>query len=114
MVITSLAATISIGKLGAACLASSVRSALGCPTRMMRTPYSRAASTLPSTSGRGAWSPPMASTAIVIIGFRPQATEDYELGRFLSGFPFVITTVGTNLVRLLHFMAIGALAERRL
>jgi hypothetical protein len=50
----------------------------------------------------------------VIIGFRPQTTGDYELGRFLSGFPFVITTVGTNLVRLLHFMAIRALAERRL
>ncbi len=41
------------------------------PTRSTRTPYSLAARTLPSTSGRGAWSPPMASTAIVIIGDFP-------------------------------------------
>src|ERR1700688_1913140 len=114
MVITSLAATISIGKLGAASLASSARRALGCPTRIMRTPYSRAASTLPSTSGRGAWSPPMASTAIVIIGFSAQTTEHYAIRRFLSGCAFVITTVRTSLVRLLHIVAIRALAERRL
>jgi len=35
--------------------------------QQMRTPNSRAATTAPSTSGRGAWSPPIASTAIVII-----------------------------------------------
>src|ERR1700730_5029684 len=33
----------------------------------MRTPNSRAATTAPSTSARGAWSPPIASTAMVII-----------------------------------------------
>ncbi len=69
MVITSLAGTISIGRFGDACLASSARTTFGCPTSKTRTPSSRAASTLPSTSGRGAWSPPMASTAMVIMGF---------------------------------------------
>jgi len=44
------------------------------PNQQNRTPYSRAASTLPSTSGRGALSPPMASTAMVIMEARPGST----------------------------------------
>src|SRR5258707_31475 len=56
MVITSLAGTISIGRFGAACFASSARTTFCSPTSKIRTPNSRAASTLPSTSGRGAWS----------------------------------------------------------
>src|ERR1700688_4941759 len=129
MVITSLAATISIGKLGAASLASSARRALGCPTRIMRTPYSRAASTLPSTSGRGAWSPPMASTAIVIMGGFDQAIPEkipverlslksmrnVSLGRHvLNRFALVVATVWANLVWLLHFVAIRAFSQRGL
>ena len=69
MVITSPAGTISMGRLGEACLANSARTTFGWPTSKMRIPSSRAASTLPSTSGRGAWSPPIASTAMVIMGF---------------------------------------------
>src|SRR6266478_6621264 len=68
MVITSLAGTISIFSPLRSCLASSAFTTCGCPTSITRTPSSRAASTLPSTSGRGALSPPIASTAIVIIG----------------------------------------------
>jgi hypothetical protein len=45
------------------------------------------------------------------LDFVRRLQEDYELLRFLSGFPFVITTVGTNLMWLLHFVAIRALAE---
>src|SRR5215469_108779 len=69
MVITSLAGTISTSKDGLVNCASTCRITCGCPTRRTLTPYSSAARTLPSTSGRGAWSPPMASTAIVIMGF---------------------------------------------
>src|ERR1700719_405284 len=113
MLITSLAGTTSIGKFGSACLASSARTALGCPTSRMRTPYSRAASTLPSTAGRGAWSPPMASTAIVIMGGFDQAIPEklpverlsltsirnVSLGRHvLNRFALVVATMGAHLV----------------
>src|SRR5580704_5981956 len=75
MVITSLASTTSMGTVGRECLASSARTTLGGPTSTILTPYSSAARTLPSTSGRGAWSPPMASTAIVIMEFFPETPE---------------------------------------
>src|SRR5271163_315240 len=117
MVITSLAGTISIGKFGAACLASSARTTFGCPTSITRTPNSRAASTLPSTSGRGALSPPMASTAIVIMDDLPAGYRALRLGRrrfLFHGFAFVIATVWAGLMGLLHFVAIGAFAERGL
>src|SRR5450631_645918 len=129
MVITSLAGTTSIGKFGSACLANSARTMAGCPTKSIRTPYSRAASTLPSTSGRGAWSPPMASTAIVIMGGVDQAipekvplerlTRNPPLratsGRYvLNRFAFVVAAVGANVVRLLHLMAMRAFGQRRL
>src|SRR5271155_759241 len=128
MVITSVAGTTSIGKFGSACLASSARTAFGCPTSRMRTPYSRAASTLPSTSGRGAWSPPMASTAIVIMGGFDQAIPEklpveklsltsirnVSLGRHvLNRFALVVAAMGADLVRLLHFVAIRAFSQRR-
>jgi len=117
MLITSLADTISMGKLGEASRASSKRTTFGWPTSNTRTPSSRAASTLPSTSGRGAWSPPMASTAMVIMGFSPQAKREKakSLGcRFLRRFALVITAMRTNLVRLLHFVAIRTLGQRGL
>src|SRR5215469_11949610 len=116
MVITSLAGTISTGRLGSiACLASSPRTTFGGPTIKTRTPNSRAASTLPSTSGRGAWSPPMASTAIVIMGFLPADSAKREnLSRFLYRFALVVAAMRTRLVRLLHFMAIRTLAQLRL
>jgi len=45
------AATISIGRLGAACLANSARTTCGWPTSKIRTPNSRAARTLPRPRG---------------------------------------------------------------
>src|SRR5580700_10866403 len=109
-----------MGKFGAACLASSARTIWGCPTSITRTPSSRAARTLPSTSGRGALSPPMASTAIVIIGFTYRQFLDgtrqkkAASGRLVQhGAAFVEAAMGTSLVRLLGFVAIRAFAERR-
>src|ERR1700676_2933739 len=75
MVITSLAGTISMGTSVFARCDSCDLIALGWPTKRIFTPYSCAANTLPSTSGRGAWSPPMASTAIVIMEILPMLQE---------------------------------------
>src|SRR5450432_1007106 len=128
MVITSLAGTTSIGKFGSACLANSARTMAGCPTKSTRTPYSRAASTLPSTSGRGALSPPMASTAIVIMDFVfwrtaarlgrdaevAQRISDFYRGTlsgFLDGLALILPTIRADLVRLLHFVAVRALGQ---
>src|SRR3989475_8344659 len=119
MLITSLADTISIGKLGEACLASSKRTTFGWPTSNTRTPNSRAASTLPSTSGRGALSPPIASTAIVIMGtwYRSARYECYKLRRlrpyFFDGFALVVAAVRADPVRLLRLMAVRAIRARR-
>src|SRR6266700_1946612 len=115
MVITSVAGTISMGRFGEACRASSARTTLCWPTSRMRTPNSRAASTLPSTSGRGAWSPPMASTAMVIMGFCPQNQRNAKsLSRRLYRLALVVAAVRTHLVRLLHFMTIRAFGPRKL
>ena len=67
IVMTSFAGTISTGNPRCECFASSRFRSGARPTSRMRTPYSRAAAIAPSTSGRGAWSPPIASTAMVII-----------------------------------------------
>src|SRR3984893_8204728 len=96
----------------------------------MRTPYSSAARTLPSTSGRGALSPPMASTAIVIMGLSSGNSGQPGTAGHTSGHArskpgkklealldvvnrpaFVITAMRTSLVRLLHFVAIRTLGH---
>ncbi len=118
MVITSVAGTISMGRFGVACRASSARTTLCWPTSKMRTSNSRAASTLPSTSGRGAWSPPMASTAMVIMGFLSARLREKNLKslrcRFLSRFALIVSAMRANLVRLLHFVAVRTLRQRGL
>ena len=109
--------------------ANSARIALGCPTNSTLTPYSRAANTLPSTSGRGAWSPPMASTAMVIMGiFRRLrqvqvgttncADRDFaspalsaELLGIVNRPALVVAAMRASPVRLLHFVAVRTLAE---
>src|SRR5215470_6036172 len=105
-----------MGRFGSmACLASSARTTFGCPTSKTRTPNSRAACTLPSTSGRGAWSPPMASTAMVIMGFCPQDQRNAKsLSRRLYRFALIVAAMRTRLVRLLHLMAIRTFAQLRL
>src|SRR5215467_1391671 len=117
MVITSPAAAISSGNCCQSCLPSSAFTTEGWPTSTTRTPSSRAASTLPSTSGRGAWSPPIASTAIVIMESYCRRTGNgrIRLGRgVFDGLALVIAAVRASLVRLLHFVAVGALAQGRL
>ena len=71
MAITSLAGTTSIERPRCLWRANSRLTSAGCPTSRMRVPSSRAARMDPSTSVRGAASPPIASTAIVIIGSLP-------------------------------------------
>src|SRR5882724_10935932 len=131
MVITSLAGTISIGSDALPKLARVLRIAWGCPTSKMRTPYSSAARTLPSTSGRGALSPPMASTAIVIMGLSSGNSGQPETAGHTSGHAlskpgikleplldvvnrpaFVVTAMRTSPVGLLHFVAIRTLGHR--
>src|SRR5450432_3109535 len=56
----------------------------------------------------------MASTAIVIIGFSSAGYKKCDLCRLLGGLSLVVATVRADLVRLLHFVAIRTLAERRL
>src|ERR1700688_4632553 len=131
MVITSVAGIISIGREGLPKLAKAPRITWGCPTSRTRTPYSSAARTLPSTSGRGALSPPMASTAIVIMGLssgnsgKPETAEHTSCqtlskpGKKLDLLldvvnrpPFVITAMRTSPVGLLHFVAIRPLGHR--
>ena len=52
--------------LAAACAASSDLSCVERPVRMTSMPKASAAATAPSTTTAGAWSPPIASTAIVM------------------------------------------------
>src|SRR5882724_12483898 len=127
MVITSLAGTISIGSDALPKLARVLRIAWGCPTSKMRTPYSSAARTLPSTSGRGALSPPMASTAIVIMGLssgklraaghtsgHARSEPGIKLTPLLDVVnrpTFVVTAMRTSPVGLLHFVAIRTLGH---
>src|SRR5258707_9021370 len=101
------------------------------PTTKLPTPYSSAARTLPSTSGRGALSPPMASTAIVIMGLSSGNSGQPETAGHTSGHAlskpgikleplldvvnrpaFVLTAMRTSPVGLLHFVAIRTLGHR--
>ena len=50
----------------APCSSSSGRNVPASPVRTIRTPCSRTAATAPATWSRGAWSPPMASSTIVV------------------------------------------------
>src|SRR3984893_15983311 len=130
MVITSVAGTISIGSEGLPKLAKAPRITWGCPTSRMRTPYSSAARTLPSTSGRGALSPPMASTAIVIMGLSSGNSGQPGTAGHTSGHArskpgkklealldvvnrpaFVTNIMRTSPMRLLHFVAIRTLGH---
>src|SRR5579862_2553706 len=71
MVTTSVALRISIGRRDAVgWQLSSRRRTSSWPTRMTFTPSVDAARIAPSTSDLGARSPPMASTAMVVIGSR--------------------------------------------
>src|SRR5258708_39852048 len=85
---------------------------------MIRTPKSRAGCTALSTSGRGAWSPPIASRAMGIIQ-APVGKPRKDHGRRGSGpgvhnFPaFIVTTLRASLVRLFHFVTVRALSEGR-
>ena len=69
---SSIATDSSAGSMytsaAAGSLASSGRSWPGLPVRAIRTPSSRAALIAPATISPGAWSPPMASTAIIRRG----------------------------------------------
>src|ERR1700686_3235019 len=130
MVIASVAGTMSIGREGLPKLAKAPRITWGCPTSRMRTPYSSAARTLPSTSGRGALSPPMASTAIVIMGLSSGDSGKLRAAGHTNGHAppepgkkphplldvvnrpaFVITAMRTSPVGLLHFVAIRTLGH---
>jgi hypothetical protein len=66
---TSGASTISSPSCGqSACDASACSSSAAGPTSAIRTARWRAAATAPSMMAEGAWSPPIASTAIRIMG----------------------------------------------
>src|SRR3984957_1743054 len=122
MVITSVALTISIGRPRWPWRLSSCRTVASIPTKSMRTPSSRAASIAPSTSARGAWSPPIASTAMVVI-YTPMGTQrapnrkvgDENLGCLGSGvnhFPTLVeAAMGTRIVGQLFLVAVGAFGQ---
>src|SRR5436305_794617 len=85
------------------------------PTRRMAAPSSAAARTAPSTAERGAWSPPMASTAIGMLGnCPPLPRSDLSRKPLLNLFAFdhlpaaVGAAVGAGAVRELHLAAVGA------
>src|SRR5271156_3946464 len=92
------------------------------PTSRIRTPSSRAARIAPSTSARGAWAPPMASTAMVVI-YTPMGTQrapnrkegDGNLGCLGSGvnhFPALIeAAMGTRIVGQLFLVAVRAFGQ---
>src|SRR5438067_1590601 len=79
------------------------------PTRRTRCPNSRAAWMAPSTSGTGALSPPIASTAMVTIGWLV-----YSLlgGCFYDFAALVLTAMRANAMRHFGFVAVGALGVR--
>ncbi len=60
--------TVSPSRRVGAAAASSCRTRPSSPTSTTLAMRSRTAATAPSTSGAGAWSPPIASTATVRIG----------------------------------------------
>src|SRR5277367_2542265 len=122
MVITSVALTISMGRPRWPWRLSSCRTVASMPTSRIRTPSSRAARIAPSTSARGAWSPPMASTAMVVI-YTPMGTQrapnrkegDGNLGCLGSGvnhFPTLIeAAMGTRIVGQLFLVAVRAFGQ---
>src|SRR5271156_5890304 len=122
MVITSVALTISMGRPRWPWRLSSCRTVASMPTSRIRTPSSRAARIAPSTSARGAWSPPMASTALVVI-YTPMGTQrapnrkegDGNLGCLGSGvnhFPTLIeAAMGTRIVGQLFLVAVRAFGQ---
>ena len=73
---------------------------------MTFTPKLPAARTAPSTSALGAWSPPIASTAMVSMLGRGYSCNDFD--HFAA---LVLSAVRANAVRQLRLMAIGTLGE---
>src|ERR1700691_2864906 len=79
------------------------------PTSSTLWPYFLAACIAPSTSGTGALSPPIASTAMVIMGSGYRNLESL-LGCGLDDFAaLVLSAVRTDAVRDFGFVAVGAL-----
>src|SRR5436305_13317741 len=85
---------------------SSRRTTSSWPTRMTLTPRSLAARTAPSTSAVGAWSPPIASTAMVSIFGRR-----LFLGHFDDFAALVLPAFGADAVRQFGFVTVRAFRQ---
>src|SRR5579862_1996194 len=89
------------------CRASSLRTTSSTPTRITLTSSTRAARIAPSTSDLGAWSPPMASTAMVSMGDSGRLLFD-DLDHFAA---LVFAAMRAHAVRQLRLVAIGAFRQ---
>jgi hypothetical protein len=109
IVTCSLAWTTSMGSdLTSSCWASSRRITSSRPTRMTFTPRVLAARIAPSISGLGAWSVPMASTAIVTI-MAVRLQQALTFGHFDNVTSMILSAMRTDAVGQAIFVTGGAL-----
>ena len=77
------------------------------PINRTRTPYWRAAWIAPSTSGLGARSEPIASSAMT-LGMVLQLAGFFDVENFAS---LIVSALGASAVRHLFFVAVGTLGK---